>query len=270
MISMYLQSSTYNSYTQLSKLLDCQEPKSSRDNPLVWGSEHYFIISHQVSELLVSQILIDLTNAANIITESKTVDWSKVKPVLLRSASITLMLSRFIKQLLVCCPKADFLDFRKELDGISAASSEQFRDVLKFINYEHPHLRIIKNAIEAEENASFVDCIKFENVQSDRLVCTEISDIIVKGAQIWRRYHWIVAEYFIEDLPGTGGTSGVQYLANRVQGGSSYDGNYCNETRLEYPSDKVQDSLEHKIENILSMLVALEQDMACLYEKESR
>jgi tryptophan 2,3-dioxygenase len=207
---------SYSSYILLPELLAGLRPLSSSEDNATYAAERFFIVCHQASELLASQILADLKSAAALAAESA--DWPAINEFLLRCSSLTLLLSRHIEQLASLCPRDAFMRFRPVLQGLSAGESPQLQELLTLADGTNAHLRVIRDRVAERANCPAgsrgVDC------GHDECVAVEALEILVSGCALWRTMHIGVVIHFIGEQPGTGGTSGVDYLMRRNRPGA--------------------------------------------------
>ncbi len=205
---------SYASYINVPALLSSQKPMTAVDDHLTWGAERFFIVCHQTSELWASQILSDVEQAtARCGTPAA---WRDVCALLTRAAGMALMLSRTIEQL-VYLPKDQFLRFRVALQGTSASQSGQFQQLLRIAEGRHPHVNGITAALETGPGDQPGDPERRES-HALRRACAEASSTLVRALVIWRRLHLEIARHFIDDRPGTGGTSGIDHLLRELRG----------------------------------------------------
>jgi tryptophan 2,3-dioxygenase len=210
---------SYASYVGVPTLLSLQKPITSRKDAFIWGAERFFIICHQTSELWLSQILLDLEHAAKLV--DNRANWSAARVVLCRAAAMTLMLSRNLEQLGQFCPKSAFLTFRTALQGLSASESRQFQLMLKLIRDNHPHLMKIGSALSMSSPCPQAMSPGIRICAHDRCAAADAMRILIRGIVIWRQLHLEIAKQFIKDLPGTGSTSGVEYLQRQLDVGAA-------------------------------------------------
>ena len=209
---------SYASYMHLAEILSSQVPQSPRDEVFTYAAERYFIICHQVSELLVSQILADLEYAASAISSSSA-DWGEPRVCLVRAASMTLLLSRQMEQLLHLCPRGAFRQIRQVLEGFSASESPQFRALLGIPTGSNSHAQRILAALETLQLCAQTDVSAGPTCWHDPCIAADALTILTGGCVLWREFHVFTAATFIGTLPGTGGTSGVDYLLRRLGNG---------------------------------------------------
>lgn len=118
---------TYTSYLKLDELLGCQVPQSR-----ILGQEaldeHLFIAVHQVEELWMAQLHVDLDSVLALLGEGRLSERSMLFLVgrLQRAARIFEQMEGALSVLETMAP-LDFLDFRHLLGSSSGFGSQQFR-----------------------------------------------------------------------------------------------------------------------------------------------
>jgi tryptophan 2,3-dioxygenase len=183
---------SYSAYLQLPILLGATRPISSPDEPAGWAAERFFMICHQTSELWVSQVLVDLGEAARLAEQG---DWTGTQAALRRATSVLELLTSGLRRL--ChLPVERFLRFRPALDGVSASESEQFAALLSGRRHHDIH------RIEAR-------------LAGAPAVARALEDYL-EALTVWRGLHAEVARHFIGTRRGTGGSSGVEHLLGRL------------------------------------------------------
>ncbi|MBV8884780.1 MAG: hypothetical protein JO235_12400, partial [Chroococcidiopsidaceae cyanobacterium CP_BM_RX_35] len=123
---------SYSSYLRLPIILSSQHPLLPFEDVVGWTSERYFIVCHQVSELLMSQVLMDFEQATSLVDCSR--DWANAKLLLTRAASLTVLLCRNLEQIAYLCPQSAFFAFRPALEGSSGKESLQFQKALSILS----------------------------------------------------------------------------------------------------------------------------------------
>lgn len=204
---------SYESYIQLPTLLACQKPISSREDALTWEAERFFIVCHQVSELWLSQILLDINLATRLV--AAPTDWHEVRTVLTRAASMTVLLCRLLEQLVSSCPRTSFMKFRPSLQGLSACESSQFRELLHIISGAHPGVRRLEVAL-ADSGTTPSASLRNDCSTVHQAGALKSMNAFIEGVVLWRKLHIFVARSFLGSMPGTGYTSGVDYLVERA------------------------------------------------------
>ncbi len=202
---------SYASYLLLDRLLSLQQPLTPRANPGIRTAERFFIVSHQVSELLASQVFADLAEAAR---SAQRGEWAGARVCLTRAAASVLLLQRTLVDFLHL-PVEDFLAFRGALDGASGAQSRQFADLLR--GARHPLVRAVTAELcDALPRVAPSGPHRPGECAHEECAAAGALDALVAGVSTWRRLHAEIAQHFIGALPGTGGTTGVEYLLRRI------------------------------------------------------
>ncbi|GGS62457.1 tryptophan 2,3-dioxygenase family protein [Streptomyces griseoviridis] len=181
---------TYASYLRLDKLLSLQQPLTPAEQREVSDSERLFIVVHQAAETLLSQVLVDLRHidagpcgrqcfAERVARATRLVDALTGQLTLLR---------RTLR-------REDFLRFRDRFGTASGLDSEQFKELFA-------RVRKLTKQGEGDHWAE----------EAGRL--GELDDAVRR----WRSTHLELVRYMLGDLPGTGETSGADFLAARLDG----------------------------------------------------
>jgi tryptophan 2,3-dioxygenase len=201
---------SYASYIHLQDLLNAQVPLTPPCEEAAWLAERFFILCHQTSELWTSQILLDINLAA---AAAEAADWRTAEVSLSRAMSVALLLSSTLRQLRHL-PREHFLQFRVALNGTSAAESEQFRELL--LGRRHDAVQRVQARLDVDSHVPGGGyCLD----RCTHAMCGAASALyaLTEAIADWRSLHVDFAQYFIGDLPGTGGTSGVAYLRERIE-----------------------------------------------------
>jgi len=193
----------YADYLRLDELLGAVQPLAQDGDRASWGDERYFQIVHQTAELWVSQIFADLEvalDSARLGNFDRAID--RVK-----RANAVLDLTVTIVSVLQHLAVDDFQQFRPRLGGMSAAESAQFATLLAGVRYA-PVAALMEIAADWRDGDS-----------RDRRHGVQLGaqlEVFVAGLTRWRLAHVEVVRRFIEDSRGTGGTSGLGYLIDRL------------------------------------------------------
>lgn len=189
---------TYGSYLHLDDLLGAARPLSSPGDRALWTAERFFIVCHQVSELWISQAFADIRLAIWLIDRGEPA----ASCDLIARATSEVELAALCLVELWRLDLADFLAFRPRLAGASGAQSDQFSRLLQGVG--NPLIaRLIKSLDRTADPGHVV------------LVRRHLDDFLDQVAR-WRCTHLELVRHFIAGRPGTGGTSGVAYLADRT------------------------------------------------------
>jgi tryptophan 2,3-dioxygenase len=193
----------YADYLRLDELLGAVHPLFGDGDRSSWGDERYFLIIHQTSELWVSQILVDLELA---LESARLTDFDRAIDRLTR-ANAVLELTVTTVSALQHLAVDDFHQFRPRLQGVSAAQSSQFMTLLAGARYA-PVAALLE--IVADR------CDDDSSNRRRKLQLGAQLDVFIAGLTRWRLAHLDAVRHFIGDSPGTGGTSGADYLIDRL------------------------------------------------------
>jgi tryptophan 2,3-dioxygenase len=218
----------------LDEILNAQHPVAPGDEaPDVRAAEHFFIVTHQAFELWFKQLLLDLASAADRL-EPPDSDPELALDHLQRSSSILRLLVQQMVLFDHLSPRS-FLAFRPYLGSASGSESEQFREVQKALGLrgqsESPVYLAFARALEARGltlEAAYRD-------PSTAGVLYRVAEALVNiSEQFWQlsAVHVQAAERAIGQRPGTGGTSGVAYLAGTLENAKAFPDLWAVRTRL--------------------------------------
>jgi amino acid adenylation domain-containing protein/thioester reductase-like protein len=193
----------YADYLHLNELLGAVHPLFGDDDRSCFADERYFLIIHQVSELWVSQILVDLELALEF-ARLADFDWA-IDRLMRANAVLDLMVTTTsaLQHLTV----DGFHQFRPRLQGMSAAQSDQFATLLTGVRYA-PVAALLE--IVADRRNGDI------GTRRQRLQLGAQLDVFIAGLTRWRLAHVAAVGRFIGDGRGTGGTTGAGYLIDRL------------------------------------------------------
>jgi tryptophan 2,3-dioxygenase len=225
---------TYAGYLHLDEILGAQHPLAPEDRgPGVRAAEHFFIVTHQAFELWFKQLLLDLADAASCL-EPPGSDPEMALDHLQRARSILRLLVEQMVLFDQLSPRS-FLAFRPYLGTASGSESEQFREVQKALGLRgqagSPAYRAFLAALEARG-------LSVEQAYRDPSgagVLYRIAEALVDiSEEFWQlcAVHVQIAERTIGQRPGTGGTPGVSYLAEVLEGAKAFPELWDVRTRL--------------------------------------
>ena len=244
----------YDSYLQLDKLLDAQQPLSEPEH----HDEMLFIIQHQVAELWLKLFLHELDSAIESLRQDEV---SRSIKALVRINEIQQQLTSQWSVLATLTPRA-YSDFRELFGTASGFQSLQYRllefklgnkdrNMLPMFRHKLPHYRALKQALEGpaiydeflqylyrvghrvplervsrdwteryEHHAAVVDVLEVIYRRPDEHwaayeVCEKLVDVET-NFQSWRFHHMKTVERIIGYKSGTGGTAGVSFLRKTV------------------------------------------------------
>jgi tryptophan 2,3-dioxygenase len=193
----------YADYLHLDELLGAVDPLFAGGDRSAWGDERYFLIIHQVSELWVSQILVDLELA---LESARLADFDTAIGRLKRANAVlelTLTTLSALQHLAV----DDLNQFRPRLQRVSAAQSAQFATLLTGARHA-PVAALLEIVADRRDEDS--------GNRRQQLQLRAQLDVFIAGLTCWRLVHLDVVHRFIGDRRGTGGTTGVGYLIDQL------------------------------------------------------
>lgn len=225
---------TYAGYLRLDQILCAQHPVvPDEQGPAVRAAEHFFIVTHQAFELWFKQLLLDLADAA-LLLPPPTSDVELALDHLLRAKSVLRLLVQQMVLFDHLSPRS-FLAFRPYLGGASGSESGQFRDVQRALGLrghaESPLHESFSRALEAAH-------ITLENVYRNPSAAGalyRVAEAMVDvSEEFWQlcAVHVQIAERTIGQRPGTGGTTGVSYLAETLESAKAFPQLWDVRTRL--------------------------------------
>jgi thioester reductase-like protein len=193
----------YADYLRLDELLGAVHPLCAGDDLSSWADERYFMITHQVSELWVSQILVDLQLALEF---ARLADFDRAIDRLTRANAVlelTVTTLRALQHLAV----DDFHQLRPRLQGASAGQSAQFATLLAGVRYA-PVAALFEIVADRRDGDSAN--------RRQRLQLGAQLDVFIAGLTRWRLAHVDVVRRFIGEGRGTGGTAGASFLIDHL------------------------------------------------------
>jgi tryptophan 2,3-dioxygenase len=233
---------TYGSYLRLPQLLDQQHLES--DPPA--HDELLFITIHQVYELWFKQVLHELTASRDAMLAGEL--WL-AEHLLRRVHTIERVQTQQVDILETMTPQ-DFGEFRHRLSPASGFQSVQFREIeflsgakvpsfvrrfrgLTSVEQERLHQRLEEPTLwdaylEVLRKAGFdtdtEDAVRhaLRKVAGDRsqyAAIWELAEALLQHDELaaaWRARHVVMVERMIGTKPGTGGSSGANYLRSRL------------------------------------------------------
>ena len=225
---------TYAGYLRLAEILSAQHPLAPDEHGAgVRAAEHFFIVTHQAFELWFKQLLLDLHCAAQLLPPPRA-DPEMALDHLQRAASVLRLLVQQMVLFDHLSPRS-FLAFRPYLGSASGSESAQFRDVQKALGLRgqagSPAYNAFLSALQATE-------LKLEDLYHDPSragVLYRVAEGLVDiSEQFWQlcAVHVQIAERTIGQRPGTGGTTGVAYLAEGLENARAFPDLWDIRTRL--------------------------------------
>jgi tryptophan 2,3-dioxygenase len=227
----------YGSYLALDEILGAQRPRSSEHDEML------FIVVHQVYELWFKQLLHELAFL------QARLDAGDTAHSLATARRVLTILKTVVAQIdvLETMTPRQFTSFRDRLDAASGFQSTQFRELEAVLGRRDPSVAHSAGVVAAMARRSLFDSLlaylatQGHAVPTDVLardpslapepspavqqlllevyradgeaarVCERLVDID-EGVQEWRYRHVKMVERTIGDKPGTGGSTGVEYL----------------------------------------------------------
>lgn len=183
-------SPNYATYLHLDELLDLQRPLTPVDQQDLSDSERLFIVVHQASETLLSQVLVDLRHIDTDPCGQKCHDQR-----LARATRMVDILEGQLKLLRHTLPREEFMLFRHRFGTASGMQSKQFHELFCLVR------KLTKRGGEDGPSA-----------ESERL--RGLDDAVRR----WRRTHLELVAHMLGDQPGSAETSGLRFLAARLDG----------------------------------------------------
>ena len=207
---------TYVSYLALDQVLSAQHPRSEEHDEML------FIIIHQVYELWFKEILHELTYLRQCLESGHTAhSLATLKRVLTILKTVVAQVD-----VLETLTPTQFMAFRSRLEAASGFESVQFRaleatlgahgassDATVFKSYLSYLSKVGYSIPDAPTSTEIQDILLA--VYKDDGEAAQVAERLVdldEGFQEWRYRHVKMVERTIGDKPGTGGSSGADYL----------------------------------------------------------
>jgi tryptophan 2,3-dioxygenase len=195
--------------------LNAQQPLAPESEaPGVRAAEHFFIVTHQAFELWFKQLLVDLEDAAASLAPPRN-DAELALDHLQRAASILRLLVQQMVLFDNLSPRS-FLAFRPYLGAASGSESGQFRLVQRALGLRGQSASPVYDAFTAALKTRGLSLEATYRDPSKAGVLYRLAEALVDvSEQFWQlvAVHVQIAERTIGQKPGTGGTTGVAYLA---------------------------------------------------------
>ncbi|GGU28040.1 tryptophan 2,3-dioxygenase family protein [Streptomyces diastaticus] len=212
---------TYGDYLHMETLLSLQEPKApnTAGRAVVLAvAEQFFIITHQSCELWLKQLGADLDAAAEaLLPPCDPHDLELGLEFLQRSGELIRVLQQQLA-VLEKLPLRYFAEFRTYLDTASGAQSAQFRRLTALLGNSHHQGSLYEAfAAAAEYHGQSVHDVLRRGVECG--VLHRLAEALVdlgNGYWHWKVAHLALVSKMIGEQDGTGGSSGVDFLARRV------------------------------------------------------
>ncbi|WP_106190666.1 tryptophan 2,3-dioxygenase family protein [Umezawaea tangerina] len=180
----------YSRYLHLKDLLALQNPLTPSEQRDLHDSERLFIVVHQASETLLSQALTDLRH---IEAENCGERCSSYR--LDRATHIVHSLVGHVELLHRTLEPEDFLSFRDRFGTASGLQSAQFHELFRAVD-------------------------RLTSGDTGHRLGLETLQLLGLSAAVrqWRYAHLEMVEHMIGTLPGSGDTSGLEYLERQLNG----------------------------------------------------
>jgi tryptophan 2,3-dioxygenase len=196
-------------------VLNAQHPLAPEsEGPGVRAAEHFFIVTHQAFELWFKQLLLDLEDAAAVLPPPRS-DAELALDHLQRAASILRLLVQQMVLFDNLSPRS-FLAFRPYLGSASGSESAQFRQVQRALGLRGQSGSPAFDAFMSALRQRGLSLEETYREPSKAGVLYRVAEALVDvSEQFWQlvAVHVQIAERTIGQRPGTGGTTGVAYLA---------------------------------------------------------
>jgi tryptophan 2,3-dioxygenase len=205
---------TYVHYLALDEVLNAQRPRSEEHDEML------FIIVHQVYELWFKEILHELKFLQRSLESGHT---AHALGTLKRILTILKTVVAQVDVLETLTP-TQFMTFRSRLESASGFESAQFRALEAALGVHgggagvfDSYLRYLAKVgytVPEERSAAATQEVLL-SVYKDDGEAAQVAERLVdldEGFQEWRYRHVKMVERTIGDKPGTGGSSGAEYL----------------------------------------------------------
>ena len=196
----------YECYLRLPALLDLQHPRTAEDKPAQWADEHFFIAVHQSAEVLAGQALVDLERVRDPARGPSAAPEGCRLAYVRRVTAVVELLEQHLAVLEHLSP-ASFAAFRPLLENASGAQSSQFATLFARIDESASRSTLTPRATPTSGPTP-----DDPGGNEAARAWWELRAAVVR----WRTRHLLLVERMIGDQPGTGGTSGLAYLRERI------------------------------------------------------
>ena len=206
----------YSSYLKIESLLTLPTPQTSPDERATYSAEHFFIVTHQTSELWLSQVLLDLSVGTTALQEGHYI---RAAEVVERCVTVIEMMTEYLNILSTMSP-IRFREFRGNLGTASGRQSAQFRSLDRELGMDARRHSPLFEALE--------EVCGRTGVQLDSLVFSEspdsnLSRVVAAMLELsrrvwkWKATHVELVVRMIGTIErGTGNSSGAHFLASRL------------------------------------------------------
>ena len=202
---------TYPGYLRLDALLATPQPLAPESlGPQVQSAEHFFIVVHQTFELWFKQELIDLRCAVEALNGDEV---AVALPHIQRAGAVHQLLYAQMTLFTHLAP-ADFLAFRPYLGTASGSESAQYRRVQRVLGLRGEGSTLYDAFVGVLTRAGLSLEELYRNGARSGLPYLVAEALVALSESFWQltAAHVHAAARTIGQRPGTGGTSGVEYL----------------------------------------------------------
>jgi tryptophan 2,3-dioxygenase len=229
------ESLTYGGYLHLDEILSAQHPLApeERHGPGVHAAEHFFIVTHQAFELWFKQLLLDLSEAAALL-QPPVSDAEMALDHLLRAASIMRLLVQQMVLFDHLSPRS-FLAFRPYLGTASGSESAQWRQVQRALGLRgRDGSQVYRAFLAALADRQLTLEHTYRDPSAAGALYRVAEALVNISEEFWQlnAVHVQIAERTIGQRPGTGGTTGVSYLAEGLENAKAFPDLWAVRTRL--------------------------------------
>jgi tryptophan 2,3-dioxygenase len=206
----------YADYLKLDQLLALQQARGpATQSRRVRTAENFFIVVHQCCELWLSQTLLDLDAATDLLSKPDGEEFALEH--LRRVADILRVLHEHVG-VLDKLPAACFAAFRPYLGTASGAQSMHFRALDARLGVRRK-TSPISEAFAAAVDKAGLDLVEVCCEDPRAGVLNRIFEAMLDIGQaywFWKIRHLALVSRVIGEQPGTGGTTGADYLLRHV------------------------------------------------------
>ncbi|MFD4637083.1 tryptophan 2,3-dioxygenase family protein [Lentzea sp. NPDC058436] len=211
--------SDYAEYLRLAPLLDLQHPRYPAEDAWTHGDEHLFIVVHQSCELMLRQVLIDLRQAARVMSSPDSGRDLEMCVGNLRRSGEVVGLVTGLTSGLYSMRVDSFASFRPLLGNASGAQSAQFRELRLVLGLSGERNGLLFEAFEAllaDTGCQIGDV--FTGLSPDHVVRRVADAMLTLSESVWQwqNQHLRLAAWMLGDAGGTAGSSGAAYLERRT------------------------------------------------------
>ncbi len=207
---------TYAEFLRLPQLLDSVVPSTPPSDRRLHTAEHFFLVAHQTSELWLKQVLMDI-GEATVALGLPGRDLPQAAEHVGRAAAVLELVAAHAA-VFRRLPPADFAGFRPLFGDASGAQSEQFHRLQRELGlYGHPSRLFAEFTAAVAERSTTLTAVYRQAPHSGEpyLLAESLADLS-QAAWHWQVNHVETVTRVIGRVPGTGGTTGADYLTGRL------------------------------------------------------